>query len=76
MTGEARIREKITSLVSVTRFDNYVRTLSVTTTHILINCHLRICVAIFFWDGSAWHASGRQKGAADEPLRGRLTYKP
>ena len=38
-----------------------------------------ICVKdFFFWggDGGAWRASGCQKGAADEPLRGRLTYKP
>ena len=27
----------------------------------------------FFWgDGGAWHASGCQKGAAEEPLRGCL----
>ena len=27
-------------------------------------------------DGGAWHASGCKKGAAEEPLRGRLNYKP
>ena len=35
-----------------------------------------ICVTVFFWHGSAWHASGCQKGAADEPLRGSLNFKP
>ena len=35
-----------------------------------------ICVTGFFWQGSAWHASGFQKGAADEPLRGSLNFKP
>jgi len=30
----------------------------------------------FFWHGSAWHASGCQKGAAEEPLRGCLNSKP
>ena len=35
-----------------------------------------ICVTVFFWHGSAWHASGCQKGAAEEPLRGCLNSKP
>jgi hypothetical protein len=36
-----------------------------------------ICVPVFFfWHGSAWHASGCQKGAAEEPLRGCLNSKP
>ena len=30
----------------------------------------------FFRHGSARHASGCQKGAAEEPLRGRLNSKP
>jgi len=31
----------------------------------------------FFWgDGGAGHASGYQKGAAEEQLRGCLNYKP
>ena len=38
---------------------------------------LSICVEDFFWrGGGAWHASGRQKGAAEKPLRGCLNSKP
>ena len=35
-----------------------------------------LCCGFFFWHGSAWHASGCQKGAAEEPLRGCLNSKP
>jgi len=38
-----------------------------------------ICVTVFFfffWHGSARRASGCQKGAAEEPLRGCLNFKP
>jgi len=35
-----------------------------------------ICVTIFFGTAALGHASGCQKGAADEPFRGCLTYKP
>ena len=35
-----------------------------------------LCCGFFFWHGSAWRASGCQKGAAEEPLRGCLNSKP
>ena len=42
-----------------------------------IRLDMFLYVPVFFlWHGSAWHASGCQKGAADEPLRGSLNFKP
>jgi hypothetical protein len=38
--------------------------------------YLYLCCGFFFWHGSAWRASGCQKGAAEEPLRGCLNSKP
>ena len=38
--------------------------------------YLYLCCGFFFWHGSAWRASGCQKGATEEPLRGCLNFKP
>ena len=48
----------------------------ITFVRILEKSFLSAVLRFFFWQGSAWHASGFQKGAADEPLRGSLNFKP